>query len=201
MPTQSRLAGAIPACVQRGIPVVSRSVISTGFRTLDAVLNGGGWPKGVLTELRPTHMGIGELRLLFPVLAHIGRHVGWVAWIDPPFRPYAPVLVAHQFILDRLVLIRPKTHKEALWAVSETLRSPAIGAVVSWFTSIKESEFRALQRVTESSHKLGFCFLSKSSPICPSRLRLGLDSQLDELCVRILKQSGHPVSPIYLNFF
>lgn len=40
----------------------------SGFAVLDAELPGGGWPHGVLTELLLPQAGIGELRLLAPVL-------------------------------------------------------------------------------------------------------------------------------------
>jgi cell division inhibitor SulA/protein ImuA len=36
--------------------------LPTGFGPLDAVLPGGGWPRGALTEILTTQEGIGELR-------------------------------------------------------------------------------------------------------------------------------------------
>lgn len=44
---------------------------ASGFDALDAQLPGGGWPHGELTELLLPRPGIGELRLLAPVLAAI----------------------------------------------------------------------------------------------------------------------------------
>jgi len=52
----------------------------SGFAALDAQLPGGGWPHGVLTELLLPQPGIGELRLLAPVLG-TGR---CVMLFDPP---------------------------------------------------------------------------------------------------------------------
>lgn len=46
---------------------------TTGFAALDAVLPGGGWPAGALTELLLPHPGVGEWRLLAPVLAAVQR--------------------------------------------------------------------------------------------------------------------------------
>lgn len=46
---------------------------ATGFAALDAVLPGGGWPAGALTELLLPHPGVGEWRLLAPVLAAVQR--------------------------------------------------------------------------------------------------------------------------------
>jgi protein ImuA len=50
--------------IGRGVQPASPS----GFAALDAELPGGGWPHGVLTELLLPQPGIGELRLLAPVL-------------------------------------------------------------------------------------------------------------------------------------
>ncbi len=48
---------------------------ASGFAELDAQLPGGGWPHGVLTELLLPQPGIGELRLLAPVLGAISAAV------------------------------------------------------------------------------------------------------------------------------
>jgi len=47
----------------------------SGFPALDAELPGGGWPHGVLTELLLPQPGIGELRLLAPVLQAVSMPV------------------------------------------------------------------------------------------------------------------------------
>jgi protein ImuA len=47
----------------------------SGFAALDAELPGGGWPHGVLTELLLPQPGIGELRLLAPVLAAVSSTI------------------------------------------------------------------------------------------------------------------------------
>ena len=55
--------------------------LSTGFLPLDAVLPGGGWPQGALTEILPMREGIGELRLVIPALMRLSRSNRWIAWI------------------------------------------------------------------------------------------------------------------------
>ena len=47
--------------------------LPTGFPVLDAELPGGGWPRQALTELLLPHPGVGEWRLLAPVLAALQR--------------------------------------------------------------------------------------------------------------------------------
>lgn len=41
--------------------------LPTGHSRLDAVLPGGGWPRGALTEFLLPHPGVGELGLLLPL--------------------------------------------------------------------------------------------------------------------------------------
>jgi len=58
--------------------------LPTGYRALDVLLPGGGWPDSGLVELLPAHAGIGELGLLMPALARLSRGSRWIAWIAPP---------------------------------------------------------------------------------------------------------------------
>jgi protein ImuA len=57
--------------------------LPTGFPALDAELPGGGWPRQALTELLLPHPGVGEWRLLAPVLAALQRG-------DDPVSPASP---------------------------------------------------------------------------------------------------------------
>ena len=71
--------------------------VSTGFAALDQELPGGGWPQSALTEILPRHEGIGELHILGSALAALSKQSRMLAWIAPPYLPYAPALAA----LDR----------------------------------------------------------------------------------------------------
>jgi hypothetical protein len=170
-------------------------VMPTGFSALDQCLEGGGWPAGMLTELRVRPVGIGEMRLLLPVLAALSRE-GRLIWVAPPYGPYAPALAAHDIVLDHLVVVRPRTHKEALWVVSQGLLSPAVGAVVSWFTDIREQEFRALQRHAAQGGRWSFCFLPRDLAPKPSRLRLILEPAPEGVRITLARKAGRPVAPL-----
>ena len=76
--------------------------VPTGFPALDAELPGGGWPAAALTEILPQHEGIGELRILGHALASLSARGRWLAWIAPPYLPYAPALQAAGIDLARL---------------------------------------------------------------------------------------------------
>ena len=66
------------------------SALPTGFAEFDALLPGGGWPVGAITELMPEAQGIGELSLLLPALAQLTRAGRYLLWIAPPCLPYPP---------------------------------------------------------------------------------------------------------------
>ena len=95
--------------------------ISTGYPKLDRQLPGGGWPRHALTEILLEQYGTGELKLVMPALARLGRtgdgegvrpvgksESGWIAWIAPPFEPYAPALLQWGVDLARMLIVRPK---------------------------------------------------------------------------------------------
>src|SRR5450432_456540 len=106
--------------------------IATGFAALDAELPGGGWPTAALTEILPQHEGIGELGVLGHALAGLAAQGRWLAWIAPPYLPYAPALQAAGIDLSRLLVIRTRSPRETLWAYEQALRSQTCGAVLAW---------------------------------------------------------------------
>lgn len=184
--------------VQRGVVPLKTIVISTGFSELDRHLEGGGWPAGVFTELRLRRPGIGEMRLLRPALRTLSQEARML-WVAPPYRPYAPTLRAWGIALDRLVIIRPTTHREALWAVSQGLLSSSVSVVVSWFADMREKEFRALQRQASEGGRWSFCFLPESLEPRPSRLRLVLEPAVHGLRIISARQVGRPVAPLVIT--
>ena len=95
---------------------VATPSVPSGFAALDAELPGGGWPAAALTEILPQHDGIGELRILGPALASLAARGLWLAWIAPPYLPYAPALAAAGIDLTRLLFIRTRSPRETLWA-------------------------------------------------------------------------------------
>ena len=50
-----------------------REVLSSGYAALDNQLHCGGWPRGGLSELLLSENGIGELRLLMPLLSKLNQ--------------------------------------------------------------------------------------------------------------------------------
>jgi hypothetical protein len=178
---------------------VSMPSVPTGFAALDAELPGGGWPTAALTEILPQHEGIGELRILGYTLAQLSARGRWLAWIAPPYLPYAPALQAAGIDLAKLIFIKTRSPRETLWAIEQTLRSRTCGAVLAWPDKTTYPELRRLQLAAEGNPGLAVLFRAphNASSTTPATLRLGLQSCAGELAVRLLKRRGallaHPI--------
>jgi hypothetical protein len=108
------------------------NAIATGYPMLDNLLAGGGWPRDGLVELLVDRMGIGELRLLAPALATLGHESRWLIWINPPHIPYAPALAALGIQIEKVLLVHPKCHEDALWSLEQALKSGTCSVAIGW---------------------------------------------------------------------
>ncbi len=175
--------------------------IATGFAALDTELPGGGWPCGVLTEILPQHEGIGELRVLGPALAQLSAQGKFIAWIAPPYLPYAPALAAAGIDLARVVIVKTAKDGDALWAAEQALVSAACGGVLAWPREPRFPQLRRLQLAAESGRCLALLFRpgEAAREHTPAALRIALATHAGGLALSILKRRGAPLSrPIFL---
>ena len=175
--------------------VDTRSGLASGYPELDRCLPGGGWPQQALTEILIGQYGIGELRLLMPALARLGAgetDPGWIAWIDPPFQPYAPALQQYGIDLSRMLTVRPKDNSELLWSAEQALSSGTCAAVLLWPDTLDDQASRRLQLAAEKGHSWAIAFRPLSARQQPSAaaLRLELQSTGQGTRVHILKSRG-----------
>jgi protein ImuA len=168
------------------------AVLPTGFAQLDAVLPGGGWPVGAVTELMPDAQGIGELSLLLPALAQLSRAGRYIAWIAPPCLPYPQALTRHGLALERLLLVQVRDAQTGLWATEQALRCPAIGAVLAWPAALDDRRIRRLQLAAETGGSCGLLYRPPAAAQQPSpaALRLRLQALDAGLRIEILKARG-----------
>ncbi|MCC5888355.1 MAG: translesion DNA synthesis-associated protein ImuA [Gammaproteobacteria bacterium] len=177
-----------------------RGTLGTGFASLDDALAGGGWPADGLTEIIGDTPGVGELRLLLPALAELSqRRQRWVAWVAPPWLPYAPALAAAGVDVKRVLLIHPKHHQDLLWATEQALKSGTCSAVLSWPDPrhLRHADLRRLQLAAREGDSWGVLFRPEAAAEQPSpaelRLRLAADPECCDgggLRLRIIKRRG-----------
>ena len=184
--------------------------LSTGYDALDELLYDRGWPQAGLVEVLCDRYGIGELRLLTPALAKLSQQdVAWMVWINPPFVPYAPALSAEGIDIQRVLLIYPDTHKEALWALEETLLAGSCKAVLAWLheDELTPQQLRRIQTQTRQSGVWTTLFRPQHTAhkTSAAELRLHLDP-VSESCgdvalVSILKRrGGWPIRDLEIQF-
>ncbi len=195
------------------------AVFASGFAALDAALPGGGWPAGVLTELLLPHPGVGELRLLAPVLAQLQRQQQerCLMWFDPPAAPSAWALQALGLRARQSVLVhsrlaktlvgtartassrsKPAPAADVLWALEHALESGHVGAVLAWLpVRLPADALRRLQLAAQGHE--GPAFLLRSDEAArhasPAPLRLQLSAAApDWLRITLLKRRGPPLA-------
>jgi hypothetical protein len=176
-----------------GIEPTPRTITPSGCDALDAFLPGGGWQSGSIVELMPNHIGIGELRFLMPTLARITQADRHIAFISPPFIPFAPALNQHGVQLDRLFLIKANTTKDVLWCIEQTLRCKSFGAVLGWPIQLVDRDIRRLQLAAEAGASIGFLYRSSQAAheASPAAVRIQLTSDAqNRLDLKVLKCRG-----------
>ena len=165
------------------------------FPELDSQLPGGGWPLGMLTELIARNPGVGELRLLIPMLRQLTLERKVVIMLAPPLIPYAPALASFGIDLNYLIIIQAPNAADRLWAVEQTLKSTSFGALLAWLPQdrTRPEHLRRMQLAAQSSRGPVFLFRElpaqfESSP-APLRLLL-LPRPEQQLAVQLLKRRG-----------
>ena len=177
--------------------------VPTGYAGLDAEFPGGGWPAGGLVEVLCRAEGIGELQIVLPALAALTAAGHRVAWLAPPYLPYAPALRAAGVLLGFLTVVRAPGRRDALWAAEQALRARTFHALLLWLPRASYPELRRLAVAAQGAPGFVLAFRPPEAACesSPAVLRLALQPTLgsgdirfpDPLAVRILKRRGAPV--------
>lgn len=174
--------------IWRGPQTAPVAAESSGHAALDAILPGGGWPLGSLSEILIQADGHGELGLLLPALARLSASERPIVLVDPPYLPY-PVAFAQAGLRSGRIHVVQASGKDAWWAAEQCLSSAACSAVLCWPQAIDERGLRRLQLAAESGHCLAFAFRNHShaTQASPASLRLRVRAGLK---VQVLKCRG-----------
>ena len=171
-----------------GAPSPER-MLGSGWTVLDE-LTGGGWPRAALVEiLSDAHQG---LPLLLPVLARLSAAPRWLAWVAPPYVPYAPALAARGVRVGQLLLVREVSLEQGLWAAEQALKSGACSMVLMWPQQVQTAQLRRLQLAAEQGACTGVMFRPRraAGQGSPAALRLGVRPAPLGLEVELLKRRG-----------
>jgi len=181
-----------PGVWRRGTSArATADVQPSGIAELDALLPGGGWPRGALSEILIEHDGIGECSLMLPALAAISQARQRVVFIAPPYIPYAPALAAAGIDLAQVVHIDADA-ADTHWTAEQCLRAGCCGAVLNWLPTADYRQLRRLQLAAETGGAIAFVFrpLRAAKETSPAALRLQVTISESGPRVEVLKCRG-----------
>ncbi len=191
----AELPPEIEAAIWRGDQLGSpiRSVISSGFKTLDAELPGAGWPCHSLTEILQPQPTVAEWRLLAPAMREVVANGGNVVVVGPPKSPHLPGLKYAGLDERHLVWIQADSPAERLWVTEQLIKANAAGLLVSWLPQARQEQIRRLQVCAQVCDGPAFLCRPAAAEHEPSSapLRVQLTFGVDwELNVHVLKRRG-----------
>ncbi len=191
-------------------------VLPTGYAALDAVLPGGGWPIGSLTELLQAPAVHAEWGLLAPALGPLGSRASArgprarpaLMLIGAPHLPFGPALAAQNCDPGGLLQVQADRLADRLWAAEQALRCTDVQAVLVWLEKAASLALRRLHTLAQAHSRLLFVCRpqaaeQEASP-APLRLRLqwpaAVPGTAAVLQVEVLKRRGPPLAaPLLLQ--
>jgi len=132
---------------------------STAISGLEGLLPEGGLHPGMLVEWMAADSASGAGTLAWKVAAAWQPRCtddgkGFVV-IDRRRRFYPPAVVPLGIDLERLLVVRPDSERDALWALEQSLRCPGVGIVIGRIEGVRAQEFRRLQLAAETGGTIG----------------------------------------------
>lgn len=134
-----------------------------------SVLPAGGLSSGTILEwLAPDGAGAGTLalKLVAPLLAQLAPQVqlaqqtapirqGVLVVVDGLCEFHPPAVWRLGIPLDRILVVRPRSQNDILWAVEQALRCPGVIATFCRLEKLTDRVFRRLQLAAESGGGIG----------------------------------------------
>lgn len=133
--------------------------VSTTIPGLDRLLPDGGLRPGMLVEWMAHDAASGAGTLAWKVAAAWQQQPaadgkGCVV-IDRQRRFYPPAVAPLGIDPEQLLVVRPDSDRDALWALEQSLRCPGVGIVIARLEGVRAQEFRRLQLAAETSGAIG----------------------------------------------
>jgi protein ImuA len=161
---------------------------------IDAAFPNGTFPTAAIHEVASsaTEDRAAASGFVTGLVAALLRSRGVAVWISARRTVFPPALKAFGIKPDRVLFVDLPHEREALWAMEEALKSPALTAVVGELSDISFTASRRLQLAVEQSQVTGFVINSQKKPgttACVSRWKI---SSLPSEPIGELPGVGHP---------
>ncbi len=145
-----------------------RDVVSSGCAELDERLVRNGVAKGALLESLGAGDGAGAAFLAVNAARNALADGGALVVVDVQDSFYPSAAVRFGIASERMLIVRPSTEREALWACEQALRSAGVAAVLCWPEYLTPLAFRRLQLAAEEGGTLGLLVRSTRAQHEPS---------------------------------
>lgn len=136
----------------------SLAPVSTGCGEFDALWPAGGVQRGTLVEwfsAPQAEHGSGCATLSLTVARRVAADGGALVVLDRAKTFYPPAALALGIARESLIVVRPASAADELWAIDQTLRSSAVAAVWAPLEKLSGHDFRRLQLAAEQSNAVG----------------------------------------------
>jgi hypothetical protein len=186
--------------------------VRSGLKALDQTLPRGGLPVGAVTEILCGAAGVGATTLALSVARRAANGSRTVVVIDAHDDFYPPAAARLGIPIERFLVIRSRRTADTVWAMDQSLRCPAVGAVIAELDGLKPGESRRLQLAAETGGTVGLVIRPRL--VCErtfAAVRIALEPvPVDESAVRgngvrrvrisVLKvREGMPVEPFLVG--
>lgn len=175
------------------------TLLSTGFAELDQLLVGG-FPAHTVVEIH-SDFGIGEFRLLLPCITNV-LQTQLLVMINPPFQIVGQMLFAAGIPCEQVLILRPATSLDALWAAEQCLKSACCGFVILWQSQLSIGQLKRLQLCAQTGQATLFMFRDQRQHqlSLPVALSLQLTPDCRGIYVQVLKRrGGWPQAPVLVD--
>lgn len=164
-----RLSREVRGLETAGKQAARKPTISCGCAALDRCLPDAGYAPGSVIEYLRAMPGCGASLLAFTAAAAAMQSTsGFLVIVDTQHNIYPPALASWGIDLDKVVLVRPQSDVDALWAVDQSLRTPAVAAVVADVERIDDRAARRMQLAAEQGGGLALLLRPASARRGPS---------------------------------
>ncbi|MHB8898421.1 MAG: ImuA family protein [Thermoguttaceae bacterium] len=143
------------ARLENGRRTSEPGVVSCGCRELDRLLPGGGFRRGSLVEWLVAEEGCGAQSLALLVAREACRGRGGLVVFDRSERFYPPAAARMGIEPADLLVVRPASQDDELWALAQVLHCPGVAAAVAEVDCLQGRDFRRLQLAAETQGVLG----------------------------------------------
>lgn len=157
--------------------LIEPTAIPLGAGGLGELFPGGRLSTGSLVELLPSAAGAGVWTLALLLARHACGERKALLIADAERCFYPPAARKYGIDLNRTIIVRARTSAEALLALAQSLRCPAVGAVLGALERLNDRDGRRLQLAAESGGAIGVLLRPIAALGAPSfaSVRLRLD--------------------------